>query len=192
MHVRLLKYVILVLKFLPAADFANPVLVQRQKVLRIEYTQDCSKNLAPLSFAGMSVFRNGSTAILKGGMMCTRDLQRLLKFHFRVEKCKDKSNPDTCEYHSTWKWDDLCAIMKMPMIKDFADYVEPPVICPLRMNQYRIKDAKFNPAVWEPLFAAETPNTLWKFHFITNDPVGLVCCLEIGIRFAHVRHRGTV
>ncbi|CAH0762066.1 unnamed protein product [Bemisia tabaci] len=81
---------------------------------------NCEDRDYVLAFGPMTITRAGKFLIINGRITVHRDLQNPMSFQIRIEKCRDKGNLNSCEYYSTWKWDDICIPFKiLPFMEGF-------------------------------------------------------------------------
>nr|XP_018909600.1 PREDICTED: uncharacterized protein LOC109038836 [Bemisia tabaci] len=162
---------------------------QLRKALTVDYFENCEQKVYPVR-TNFSFARNGSLIIINGEEIIERDSKDIISILFRIEKCKDKSNPDTCEYYTTWKFDNFCGLKVMPFYSLVMEAHTPPMTCPLKKGRYAVKDAKIESGlVAQFLGRGESSRVLWKYHIVMRENNQPITCINLGFRIVDVRIR---
>ncbi|CAH0380756.1 unnamed protein product [Bemisia tabaci] len=171
----------------------NP-LFQNRKVLSVLHFDNCVGEEYPFKFVKWSFIRNRTTIIINGEEIITRNIDEPLTIFYRIEKCNDKANPDTCEYYNTWRWDNLCTMMKvLPFISTTRNLHTPPLSCPFRKGHYYVRNAKFDTfSLLQFLQTVGNNNrAMWKFRMEIYEKDQIVCCLDFSIQVVNFRTKNS-
>ncbi|CAH0385285.1 unnamed protein product [Bemisia tabaci] len=164
----------------------------RTKVMVFEdEVTNCDDKDYVLSIGPFSVSRVGLYMLINGKVAARRDLLNPISFKFRIEKCGDKGNPNSCEYYTTWKWDDACTTLNvLPFTKSFYNSHVPKLnACPYKKSVYEIRNYTVRSDTMLNLFPTGG-NSLWKFRVTFKDKTEeIISCVKCSFRFATIRKK---
>nr|XP_018909586.1 PREDICTED: uncharacterized protein LOC109038830 [Bemisia tabaci] len=174
---------------LPLAEGSRNFLRLRKNIV-VDYFENCEQKIYAFS-PYFKFSRNGSFTIINGEEIISKDfsINYPVSVQFVIEKCSDKSNPDTCEYYTTWKFDDFCALRLMPFFPAFLEAHSPPLTCPFKKGRYVIKDARIDPGLVAPFWGGASNQVLWKQRILLKEKNQLIGCLNLGFRIVDMRIR---
>nr|XP_018898331.1 PREDICTED: uncharacterized protein LOC109031331 [Bemisia tabaci] len=175
--------------FLPAVLTATNQ--ARSTVVVVEDSvTNCDDRDYVLTYGPMTVTRAGKFLIVNGRVTVQRDLQNPISFQIRIEKCRDKGNLNSCEYYSTWKWDDVCIPLKiLPFMEGFWKAHEPFPNCPYKKNVYELRNFRIPSDAVTAVLPNSEGHPLYTVRILSKEQKEIVSCIRTSIRFATVRKK---
>ncbi|CAH0382295.1 unnamed protein product [Bemisia tabaci] len=164
--------------------------MQSRKFYVVERFDNCPNERHLIFFVRNYTYeKSGSNLIVNGYEDITKDSEQLLWMSIEVEKCKDKSNPDTCEYFVTWKWDNACTFFAiLPPFRSYIQAHSPAWKCPLKKGTYKVTNATMEGELGLQFLKGDS-RVLWKLRIIVKNPRANVVieCLDLHFRIVSVR-----